>query len=116
MDKIALKLKRRVRRKKSIRKKVFGTAEKPRLSVYKSNRYIYIQAIDDTKGNTIASMSSLKINNCVNKDTCAKIGAEFAKKLKAKKIDTAVFDRNGFLYTGRVKVLGDTIRENGIKI
>ncbi len=120
MKKLELQDKRRLRRKRVIRKKIFGTASKPRLSVYKSNKYIYVQAIDDDKGVTLASSSSLifrgkgsKIK--LDKEIASKVGEDIAKKLLEKKIETVVFDRNGFLYTGRVKSLADSARKNGLK-
>lgn len=117
---LELKKKRRLRRKRVIRKKIFGTALKPRLSVYRSNRYIYVQAIDDEKGITIASSSSLLFKEKgagvkLNKEIAAKVGEDIAKKLLSKKIEKVVFDRNGFLYTGRIKALADAARKAGLK-
>lgn len=116
MEKIKLLKKRRERRKKGIRKKISGVANKPRLNIYRSNKFIYVQAIDDEKQVTLASASSLKLAGNLNKETCEKVGVEMAKKLKEKKIEEAVFDRNGFLYTGKIKQLADAIRKNGIKL
>ncbi len=95
MKKVEIKEKRRLRRKRVIRKKIYGTATKPRLSVFRSNRYIYVQAIDDEKGHTIACCTSLTYDskdNKLNKKTAAKIGEDIANKLKAMKIEEVVFD------------------------
>ena len=110
---IEVSKKRRVRRKK-----IYGTTSKPRLSIFKSNKYIYVQAIDDSVGKTLASASSFvldKKSSKLNKETAEKVGVEIAVKLKEKNIDTVVFDRNGFLYTGRIKALADAARKNGLK-
>jgi large subunit ribosomal protein L18 len=96
----------RQRRHNRIRAKVKGTAERPRLAVYKSNRYLEAQVIDDTKGTTLAS---------VKMDDAKKAGAEIAKAAKAKGIDAVVFDRGGFRYTGAIAILADAAREGGLK-
>lgn len=116
MNKIDLKLSRRTRAKFRVRAKVSGTAERPRVSVFRSNKYFYAQVIDDVKNVTLASASSIKSGKPVNLDTCKEVAVELAKKLKDLKIDTAVFDRNGYLYAGRVKVFAESLRENGVKI
>jgi large subunit ribosomal protein L18 len=112
--------KRKERRKKSIKFKIKG--DKFRLSVYKSNTGIYAQIIDDAKGHTIVSASSLdketrtKIKSDMNKTAISKIvGAAIAERAKAKNIDKVVFDRNGNIYTGRVKVLAEAAREAGLQ-
>ena len=118
MEKLKLQKTRRLRRKRIIRKKIHGTSKKPRLSVFRSNKYIYAQAIDDDKGNTIAAVSSLiydKKKRKLNKEIAAKVGEDIGKKLIEKKINTVYFDRNGFLYTGRIKALADGARKSGIK-
>ncbi len=118
MLKIELGKKRRSRRKLSIRKKIFGTSSEPRMSVFRSNKYMYVQVIDDTTGKTLASASSLAYDHDkfkLNKVTCEKVGEEIALKLLKLKIDTVVFDRNGFLYTGKIKHLADSARKNGLK-
>lgn len=109
---------RRFRRRGKIRRRIRGTAECPRLSVYKSNRYTYIQAIDDDEGRTLAAVSSahgetkgLKQNVGDGK----KLGQALGAKLKGLNISTAVFDRNGYLYHGVVKSIADGTREAGIK-
>ncbi len=111
---------RQLKRKKSVGKNIHGTAEKPRLSVFRSNRYIYVQAINDDKDVTLASASSLKMfkdkkDAKLNKEVVAKVGAEIAKKLLEKNITTVVFDRNGYLYAGKIKALADAAREGGLK-
>jgi large subunit ribosomal protein L18 len=113
---IAKKNALRLKRKRRIRGKISGTAEKPRVSVYKSNKYFYAQAIDDVAGNTLASINSKALNLSVNKENVVTVGVEFAKLLQQKGIETVVFDRNGYLYHGVVKVFADTLRENGIKL
>lgn len=116
MNKIEVKKNRRERAKFRIRKKINGTAQKPRLSVFKSNKYFYVQAVDDEKACTIASASSLKLGSPLNLKICKQVGVEFSKILKDKKIEELVLDRNGFVYTGRIKIFTEALRENGIKI
>ena len=118
MNKIKLNKKRRLRRKRIIRKKLFGTLNKPRLSVFRSNKYIYVQVIDDDKGNTVASATSLtkdKKKRKLNKEVASKVGEAIGKKLLEKKINSIIFDRNGFLYAGKIKALADGARKAGIK-
>jgi len=103
------------RRHKKIRAKVFGTDEKPRLSVYKSNKYIYGQLIDDNKAETILSLSSAKVKGKTFTDRCTETGKEIAKLALAKKIEQVVFDRGGFKYVGRVKAFADGARAGGLK-
>ncbi len=112
----------RHRKKAHIRKRIFGTAECPRLSVFRSAKHVYVQAIDDVERKTIVSISSQdkdtreKINGYTGNKTSANIaGKLFGEKLQGNGISKAVFDRNGFLYHGRVKSLADGIREVGIK-
>jgi large subunit ribosomal protein L18 len=114
--------KRNERRKKSIRSKVFGTPERLRLTVFKSNTGIYAQIIDDIKGHTIISASSIdketskKITKEMNKTDISKIvGTVIAERAKSKNINQVVFDRNGNIYTGRVKALADAAREAGLQ-
>jgi len=98
-----------------IRKRLVGTAEKPRLSVFRSNKSIYCQLIDDINGVTLASASSLGGKKTGNKvDQSAEIGRQIAAKAKALKIESIVFDRGGYLYHGRVKALADGAREGGL--
>jgi large subunit ribosomal protein L18 len=105
----------RLRRKKHIRKIVHGTAERPRLTVFRSAKHIYAQVIDDDAGKTIASASSLKADNGGNKDGAKAVGAALAEKALAAKVEQVVFDRNGYLYHGRVAALADGAREAGLK-
>lgn len=108
-------------RKFRVRNKVSGTAQKPRLSVYKSNTNIYAQLIDDVNGVTLASANTLQndvkdgLENCANVDAAAKVGAAIAKNALDKGIEEVVFDRNGYLYHGKVKALAEAARENGLK-
>jgi large subunit ribosomal protein L18 len=109
---------RRNKLKMKIRKRITGTAERPRLAVFRSNSQIYAQLIDDVKSVTIASSASLKNSAAqkVNKTEQAKmVGKEIAEKAIKAGINTVVFDRGGYLYHGRVKALADAARENGLK-
>ncbi len=119
MRKINDKARKRLKRKASIRKKISGTAERPRLSVYKSNRYTYVQAIDDQKGVTLAAASNLEkdqrpMGNKVG--GLEKLGQLIAERLKAKSIAAVVFDRNGYRYHGKVKAIADGARKAGVKV
>ncbi len=107
----------RIRRHIRVRNKVSGTPERPRLSVYRSNKQIYAQIIDDIAGTTIVSASSLnlKLENGGNVEAAAKVGAEIAKLAQDKDIKSVVFDRGGYLYHGRVKALADAAREAGLE-
>lgn len=106
----------RARRHRRIRAKISGTADKPRLVVYKSLNNHYGQLINDIKGITIISASDLKLQNSKNKkvDRAKNVGLELAKLAKAKKIVNCIFDRNGFKYHGRVKAIADGAREGGL--
>ncbi len=107
------------RRKLSIRKKVVGSAEKPRLSVTKSNKHIRVQIIDDVKSATLFSVQTYgktKVASSCNAEGAKKVGAEVAANLKKNNLTKAVFDRSGKQYTGVIKALADSIRENGIQI
>ncbi len=110
------KLERRLKIKAHIRHKVSGTAEKPRLTVFRSNAQIYAQVIDDVAGKTLASANSLGITEKMTKsEKAAKVGELIAKKVQEAGVTTVVFDRNGFLYHGRVKQLADAARNAGLK-
>lgn len=114
------KQKRRQTIKMRIRKKIFGTAEKPRLTVFRSNKQIYAQFVNDKDGVTIASVSSKAKNIAeqtgINKtEQAALVGKLVADVAKEKGINEVVFDRNGYLYHGRVKSLADAAREGGLK-
>ena len=107
----------RVRKHLRVRAKISGTAEKPRLCVFRSNKHIEAQIIDDVKGVTLCSASSvqLKLANGSNCEAAAKVGAELAKRALAKGIEFVAFDRGGYLYHGRVAALADAAREGGLK-
>lgn len=110
------KLLRRRKIKLGIRSKVSGTAEKPRLSVFRSNKQIYVQIIDDKSGKTLAAASSLKMDEKVNKkEQAAKVGEMIAKKALEAGINDVVFDRNGYLYHGRIKEVAEAARKGGLK-
>ena len=112
------KVNRRAKIKRRIRKNITGTTSCPRLSVFRSNKQIYAQLIDDSTGTTLASASSYnnKAADKVNKvDQAAIVGKEIAEKAKKAGIESVVFDRNGYLYHGRVKSLADSARESGLK-
>ncbi|MBE9503348.1 MAG: 50S ribosomal protein L18 [Proteobacteria bacterium] len=116
-----IKLQKRERRKKSIRKVIGGTAERPRLSVYRSATNIYAQIIDDTSGNTLVAVSTLnkelkgKLKNGGNVEAAQKVGELLSKLAKKRKVTKIAFDRNGYLYHGRVKALADAAREGGLE-
>ena len=111
----------RQKRHQRLRKKLFGTESRPRLSVFRSSMHIYVQAVDDKKGNTLASSSSLEIKESLkktytgNKDSAKAVGADLAKKLLKKSISSAIFDRGGYIFHGRVKALAEGAREAGLK-
>ncbi len=109
----------RIKKHKRIRNKIVGTAERPRLAVYRSLKNIFVQIIDDQKGVTLVSASTIekgsKIADGGNKEAARKVGESIAKKALAKGIESVVFDRAGYIYTGRVKELADAAREAGLK-
>lgn len=105
----------RVKRKLRIRAKIEGSAALPRVTVFRSNRYLSAQAVDDTTGTTLTSIHAKKEGLSANRESAAKLGAAFAKSLKEKGIDSIVFDRNGYQYHGVVAAFGDALRENEIK-
>ncbi len=119
-EKLLAKL-RLERRKLSVRKKIFGTKDKPRVSVYRSLKHIYAQAIDDEKGHTLASCSTLckgirkQLENKNKTQQAEIVGLHLAEKLKALNIDKIVFDRGGRKYIGRIKSLADGLRKGGIE-
>ena len=121
MENAAKRLKGRLTRHRRLRKKISGTELRPRLAVFRSSMHIYVQAVDDTVGTTIASSStavikkSLKKTYTGNKDAAKAVGADVAKKLLEKSISSVVFDRGGFVYHGRVQALADGAREAGLK-
>ncbi len=109
------KIEKRARRQKKIRAKISGTASKPRLCVFRSNRYVYAQLIDDAQGKTLVSASSVKLPGKGVMEKAKETGKEIAKKAKALKIETVVFDRGGYIYTGKIKAIADGAREGGLK-
>jgi len=109
------KVEKRIRLMKKIRAKISGTSECPRLSVFRSNNFMYAQIIDDINQVTLASASDIKVKVGTKSDRSKVVGEEVAKKAIAKGIKTCVFDRNGFKYTGRVKALADAARAAGLK-
>jgi len=117
MEKNKLKTLRRTRRKTGIRKRVFGSPEQPRLSIFRSSKHVYAQLIDDFAGKTLAEAStvSAKVEKGCNIDAAVQVGKAIAEKAKAAGVETVAFDRNGFRYHGRVKALADAAREGGLK-
>jgi large subunit ribosomal protein L18 len=116
------KIERREKRKASIRKKISGTAERPRLSVFRSSKNIYAQVIDDVTGVTLVSASTIAKDHKApegdaadKKSDAVKVGEALAMKCKAKGITTVVFDRNGYIYHGRVKALAEAARKGGLE-
>lgn len=106
----------RIKRHRKIRRTLSGTDVTPRLCVFRSNQAIYAQLIDDVKGVTIASSSSLELKlKSNNIEAATAVGKDIAEKAKKAKIKTVVFDRGGYLYHGRVKALADAARENGLE-
>ncbi|HEX7547721.1 MAG TPA: 50S ribosomal protein L18 [Candidatus Methylomirabilis sp.] len=112
---------RREKTKARIRGRISGTPERPRLTIYKSLKRIYVQAVDDTQGITLAAASSLEkdlrssLKNGANIEAAKAVGASIAARLKEKGITAVVFDRNGYVYHGRVKALADSAREAGLQ-
>ena len=109
------KVERRIKIKFRIRKSVNGTAERPRLSVFRSNKQIYAQVIYDLTGYTLASASSLGLEKMPKQEQATKVGELIAQKAKAAGVEAVVFDRNGYLYHGRVKQLAEGARNGGLK-
>ncbi|MCH4266130.1 MAG: 50S ribosomal protein L18 [Solobacterium sp.] len=117
MLKTTKKNEERIRRHARVRKVVSGTPDCPRLNVFRSNKQIYAQVIDDTTGKTLAASNSkdLKIANGGNVEAAKKVGEDIAKKCKAANIESVRFDRGGYVYHGRVQALADAAREAGLK-
>lgn len=109
------KKERRNKIKARIRGKISGTPQRPRMSVFRSNKAIYVQVIDDLAGNTLVAASSKGIAEGTKVEIAAKVGEEIAKKAQEKGITEVVFDRNGYLFHGRVKSLADAARKAGLK-
>ena len=102
------------RRHKRIRATISGTLERPRLSVFKSHKYISAQLIDDVAGKTVAAFTSRDAKSKTPAEKAKEVGVELAKKAKALKIEKVVFDRGGYLYTGKIKAIADGAREGGL--
>lgn len=119
-DKSELKKKVKARVRKRIRAKVRGTADRPRVLVFKSNQYIYAQAINDESGETLAAASTLekgfkeKNKNTKNKEACERLGEMLARRLQEKKIAKIVFDRGVYPYHGRIRTLAEALRKGGL--
>ena len=109
------KQERRNKIKARIRGKISGTAERPRMSVFRSNKQIYVQLVDDMTGTTLAAASSKGIEEGTKSEIAAKVGKAIAEKALAAGVAQVVFDRNGYLFHGRVKSLADAAREGGLK-
>ena len=109
------KIERRTKIKYRVRNKVSGVAERPRMSVFRSNKQIYVQIINDQTGRTLAAASSLGLEAMPKKEQAAKVGEMNAKKAIEAGITAVVFDRNGYLYHGRVKEVADAARNGGLK-
>lgn len=118
--KYVIKLKKKLRMRKSIRKTVNGTPEKPRMLIFRSNKYLYTQVFDDTTGKVLASASTLEkevggeLKSTRDKEAAKAMGKVIAQRLKSINVEKVVFDRNVYPFTGRVKVFADSARENGI--
>ena len=122
MDRLRLKNKQRARRKLHVRKRVFGTADKPRLTVSRSLKHVWAQIIDDAAGRTLVGAGSgdRDLRDSVDKGgnvaAAAKIGAVLGERARVKGIERVAFDRNGYKYHGRVKALADAVRKAGLKL
>ncbi len=106
---------KRIRLKKKIRVKISGTKERPRLSVFRSNKFIYAQIIDDAKGKTLATANDVKMTKGGKTERAKEVGRLIGQICQKEKISKVVFDRNGFKYTGRIKLLADVARASGLK-
>ena len=109
------KIERRIKIKYRVRNKLSGTAERPRMSVFRSNKQVYVQIIDDLSGKTLAAASSLGLTEKLAKnEQAAKVGEMIAKKAQEAGVTTVIFDRNGYLYHGRIKEVADAARKGGL--
>lgn len=109
------KKEKRTRRHTKIRTRVFGTAAKPRLAVFRSNAFIYAQLIDDEAGKTLAAANDMKLTKGSKLERAAEVGESLAKAAGAAKISAVVFDRGGFVYAGRIKAAADAARKGGLQ-
>ncbi len=110
------KIELRIKRKKRVRAKIFGVQSRPRISIFRSNRTVYAQAIDDVAAITLCASNGGKLGVKANIEGAKALGADLAAKLKAKGIEEALFDRNGYLYHGVVAAFAQSVRDNGIKL
>lgn len=119
MNRITSRIKRYKRRRHGVRKHIFGSPTRPRLTITRSGKNMYAQLIDDTSGRTLCSSSTIekdgKMEQGSNSTAAKEVGARIAKKAKSAGIDTVVFDRNGYKFHGRVKALAEAAREGGLK-
>ncbi|HUW84648.1 MAG TPA: 50S ribosomal protein L18 [Phycisphaerae bacterium] len=121
MDRVRQKIVRRKRRRQQVRKRVFGTPQRPRLTVFRSLKNIYAQIIDDTAGRTLVSVSSRdkdlreSVGGGSNAAAASKVGAALGERARSSGVEAVAFDRNGYRYHGRVKALADAAREAGLK-
>jgi large subunit ribosomal protein L18 len=115
MSKSQIKKEKRVRRHKKIRSTIFGTLVRPRFSVAKTNTAVYLQLIDDTEGKTLVSASTNDVKGSTGIEKATAAGKEIAKKALEKNIKEVVFDRGGFVYTGKIKAVAEGAREGGLK-
>jgi len=119
MERLKLKNLRHRRRKLTIRRKIFGVPDRPRLTVYRSARHMYAQVIDDLEGRTLVSAStnekSAKLDHGGNCTAASEVGKKLAARAREAGIDSVAFDRNGYRFHGRVKALADAVREGGVK-
>lgn len=109
------KIEQRNRRHNRIRAKISGTSERPRLAIFKSNNYVYAQLIDDVKNTTLASSSDMGLKGKTKTDRAKLAGEALAKNAKAKGVEAVVFDRGGFIFTGRIRAFAEGAREGGLK-
>ncbi len=109
------KIERRIKIKYRVRNKISGTAERPRMSVFRSNKQIYVQIIDDDAAKTLVAANSLSLEKMNKSEQAQKVGEMVAKKALEAGIDTVVFDRNGYLYHGRIKAVAEAARKAGLK-
>lgn len=119
MNRVLDKQRRRLRRKFRIRKRLYGTTDRPRMTVFKSNRHMYVQVIDDTKGITVASAADVEKELKELRPSVPngeKLGELLGKRLLEKSVKTVVFDRNGYKYHGIVKAIADGVRKAGIEL
>lgn len=107
---------RRLKIRRGIRNKIVGTSERPRLSVFKSNKAVYAQLVDDSKGHTVVAANSIELGAKLNNiDNSKEVGAKLAERAKAAGVETILFDRSGYQYHGKIKALAEGAREGGLK-